>query len=68
LELQAEVVETLTDDCVKNLLLIGKWGFDDSTGHSEYNQKFSNNDLQNKSLFVTSYVPLQLISKDNQQT
>lgn len=63
LELQANVVETVTDDSVENLVLIGKWGFDGSTGHSEYKQKFSNNDLEDKSLFVTSYVPLQLISK-----
>ncbi|XP_039233158.1 uncharacterized protein LOC120322169 [Drosophila yakuba] len=63
LELQANVVETVNDDSIENLVLIGKWGFDGSTGHSEYKQKFSNNDLDDKSLFVTSYVPLQLISK-----
>ena len=41
---------------IENDLLIGKWGFDGSTGHSEYKQKISKDD--DKSLFVTSYVPL----------
>lgn len=56
-------METVNDDSIENLVLIGKWGLDGSTGYSEYKQKFSNNDLDDKSLFVTSYVPLQLISK-----
>lgn len=63
LELQADVVQTVTEDSTKNLLLIGKWGFDGSTGHSEYKQKFSNADLDDRSLFVTSYVPLQLVAQ-----
>lgn len=29
--------------------LIRKWGFDESTGHSEYKRKLSNNDLEDKS-------------------
>lgn len=44
---------------------IGKWGFVGSTHHTEYKQKSLNNDLVDKSLFVTSYVPLQLISKSD---
>lgn len=67
LELQSNVIETIADDSVAHLLLIGKWGFDGSTGHSEYKQTFSNNDVDDKSLFVTFYVLLQLISKTDQR-
>lgn len=56
-------METENADSIENLVLIEKWGFDGSTGHREYKQTFSNNNLDDKSLFVTSYVPLQLISK-----
>jgi len=67
LKLQSNVIETITDDSVAHLLLIGKWGFDGSTGHSEYKQKFSNHVVDDKSFFVTSYVPLQLILKTDQK-
>ncbi|XP_039968727.1 uncharacterized protein LOC120780528 [Bactrocera tryoni] len=62
IELQTNLIETIPENAVSNLTLIGKWGFDGSTGHSEYNQKFSSSDLNDRSLFVTSYVPLQLVS------
>lgn len=46
---------------INNLRLIGKWGFDGSTGHSEYKQIFVDSDTIDASLLVTSYVPLKLV-------
>lgn len=65
LKLQCEVINNIDNDSVKNLILIGKWGFDGSTGHSEYKQKVSNNNFNDSSLFVTSYVPLQLVTQSD---
>lgn len=39
-------METENADSIKNLVLIEKWGFDGSTGHREYKQTFSNNNLE----------------------
>jgi len=39
-------VETENADSIENLVLIEKWGFDGSTGHREYKQTFSNNNLE----------------------
>lgn len=44
-----------------NLKLYCKWGFDGSSGHSIYKQKFETDILQNENIFVTSLVPLRLI-------
>lgn len=46
-------------------VLIDKWGFDGSTGHSEYKQSFSGSSIEDGSLFVSSSCPLQLICKSN---
>lgn len=43
------------------LTLKCKWGFDGSSGHSLYKQKFSDSHSSDASLFVTAFVPLQLI-------
>jgi len=51
LDLQSNAIETIADDSVAHLLLIGKWRFDGSTG-SEYKQTISNNDVDDKSLSV----------------
>lgn len=61
-KLQHDVLGGLADDFVDNLVLIGKWGFYGSTGYSEYKQKVINNEMNDSSLFVTSYVPLQLLT------
>lgn len=55
------VIQTMADNVSKNLILIGKWGFDGSTGHSEYKQTFIDKGSDDSNMFVTSYVPLQLI-------
>lgn len=62
LELQKEWIENCLGKTENNLRLIGKWGFDGSTGHSEYKQKFTNCNDDDISLFVTSYVPLRLVT------
>jgi len=61
---QPEVIEKITDDSVKNLILMGKWGLDGSTGQSKYKQKALNNNFDS-TLLVTSYVPLQLITNSS---
>lgn len=61
MESQKDVLSRVSNDSLDSLTLIGKWGFDGSTGHSEYKQNFSDSSLEDGSLFVTSYVPLQLI-------
>ena len=37
-----------------------KWGFDGSSGHSGYKQKFVDTDLTDTSVFISSLVPLRL--------
>ncbi|XP_044572242.1 uncharacterized protein LOC123257406 [Drosophila ananassae] len=64
LKLQSDVTDKL-DESHNYLTLKGKWGFDGSSGHSEYKQKFENNNLEDSCLFVTSYVPLQLFVKSD---
>lgn len=57
---QTTIAELIGENRTSNIALIGKWGFDGSTGHSEYKQSFSDTSTDDGSLFVTSYVPLQL--------
>lgn len=66
LESQKNVLENISPQLLGNMVLIGKWGFDGSTGHSEYKQKFLDSNIEDdSSLFVTSYVPLQLICRSD---
>lgn len=64
LESEKSVLDSLPVES-DNLTLIGKWGFDGSTGHSEYKQSFANSSLDDSSLFVTSYVPLQVVNNSD---
>lgn len=61
---QKDVLETFNKESSKSLILDGKWGFDGSTGQSEYKQNFSDSDAKDCDLFVTSYVPLRLHLKN----
>lgn len=63
LESQKSVLENIPDSSKNEYVLVGKWGFDGSTGHSEYKQSFSDSKIEDGSLIVTSYAPLQLICK-----
>lgn len=65
LESQKSVLDNISESSINEFELVGKWGFDGSTGHSEYKQSFSDSRIEDGSLIVTSYVPLQLICKSN---
>lgn len=39
-ELQEDVIKTLDAQYLQNIILIVKWGFDGSSGHSEYKQRY----------------------------
>ena len=45
--------------------LICNWGFDGTSGHSEYKQKFSPPDISDQSIFCTTLVPLQMKSDND---
>lgn len=49
-----------TEVLPNQLQLISKWGCDGSSGHSEYHQKFNDPNLNDKNIFLTSIVPLNL--------
>jgi len=61
--MQKEVCEVLSD--VTHCTLIFSYGFDGSTGHSLYKQKFSIAEGQSldDSLFVTSMIPIKMIDQ-----
>lgn len=40
--------------------MISKWGFNGSSGNSEYKQKLGN-ESSDASVFITSFVPIQII-------
>lgn len=44
------------------LTLICKWGFDGSSNHSRYKQKWTTSEISDESIFVTSLIPLKLIN------
>lgn len=64
--LQKEVIEQLSD--INEATLIFSYGFDGSTGQSMFKQMFNENTPESfdQSLFVTSIIPLKLISFSNQ--
>ena len=64
-QLQMPVLEVLPGKCTLTLILISKWGFDGTTGQSEYRQKFaqSHEEIKEDCIFVTSLVPLQLFQR-----
>lgn len=64
LHLQADVVDRFSEDQLKNLTFICKWGCDGSSGHSRYKQKFSETDVSDENVLFLALVPLQLIIKN----
>ncbi|XP_058446016.1 uncharacterized protein LOC131427109 [Malaya genurostris] len=60
-EANAEKLETFSDEELMNIILTVKWGMDGSTGNSEYNQVFENDNglLTDASVFITSMVPIE---------
>ena len=59
-----EAIENLEEDEQLNCELVCKWGFDGSSGQSEYKQKWTGT-LDDSSMFCTTLVPLQLKYKDS---
>jgi hypothetical protein len=49
---------------IQKIVLVSKWGFDGSTGHSEYKQRFSG-EYSDSDLFLTSLVPIQLFTSSS---
>ncbi|XP_050308009.1 uncharacterized protein LOC126744581 isoform X1 [Anthonomus grandis grandis] len=50
---------------VFNLKLICKWGFDGSSGHSLYKQKFESASNTDEYMFLTALVPIKLVDSCN---
>lgn len=48
-----------------DLELLCKWGFDGSSDHHNYKQKFVDDEADDSSIFITSMVPLQLRLRNN---
>jgi len=46
-----------------SLRFVAKWGCDGASGHSKYNQNFSDQALSDESIFMISMVPLKLETK-----
>nr|XP_047123607.1 uncharacterized protein LOC124806596 [Hydra vulgaris] len=58
---QQDVIDSLNVNILSNFILILKWGFDGSSGHSEYKQRFADGRYSDANVFLTSLVPLQLL-------
>lgn len=59
------VLVSLQKEKLTSLCLKSKWGFDGSSGHSSYKQKFLNSKHSDSAVFITCLVPLQLICEEN---
>lgn len=68
LETQVDVIERFSEEQLSNLKLICKWGGDGSSGHSQYKQKLSEEDISDGSVVLIAFVPLQLICENESQT
>lgn len=56
-----DVLKTHVNDSeLQKLRLYSKWGFDGSSGHSEYKQAFHGNQKDDSAVFITCIVPLKL--------
>lgn len=60
MRLQDEVLLTLSNSELLDLELVSKWGFDGSSGQSNYKQSFADQDIDDSSIFITSLVPIQI--------
>jgi|UniRef100_A0A2S2QXB4 hypothetical protein len=56
---QWSVVDGFSTENITSMTLITKWGFDRSTGHSEYKLKY-NEDFSDSQVLLMSLVPIQL--------
>ncbi|CAH0562943.1 unnamed protein product [Brassicogethes aeneus] len=56
-------ISNLSKCQTSDLKLICKWGFDGSSGHSLYKQKFASPSATDEYMFLTAMVPIQLIDR-----
>lgn len=62
----SRIIETLGDNIEGKYTLICKWGFDGSSGQSEYKQGWEGDESkQDQSIFVSSMVPLKLVNDNS---
>ena len=69
--LQEDVLDTLSLEELNHLELICKWGCDGSSGRSKYKQTLiseNGEEIDDSSIFFTSLVPLQLITRRGNST
>lgn len=66
LTVQNDVIRTSCTENVQNLVLLVKYGFDGSSGQSQYKQKFEDENASDSSMLLTSLVPLRLFKNENQ--
>lgn len=66
IQLQADVIDTLSPEILQKLVLHCKWGCDGSSGQSVYKQKFTEDGKSDESIFYASLVPLQLIHNNHE--
>ncbi|KAK9710337.1 hypothetical protein QE152_g26052, partial [Popillia japonica] len=66
IQLQADVIDTLSPEILQKLLRHCKWGCDGSSGQSVYKQKFTEDGKSDESIFYASLVPLQLIHNNHE--
>jgi len=59
---QNDVIKNLAPENLSRITLICKWGCDGSSGQSVYKQAFTDETKSDSDIFLTSIVPLQLIS------
>lgn len=62
LHVESESIFSSSNEETANMKLLSKWGCDGSGGQARYKQSFSEKDITDADMFVTSLVPLQIIS------
>lgn len=67
LQVESENISLLSNEETANMKLLSKWGCDGSGGQSRYKQSFSEKDVFDTDMFLTSLVPLQIISCINEK-
>ena len=65
MEMQSEGIDQLDIELLQKFTLILKWGFDGSSGQKQYKQKFSDPDIVDTNVILTSLVPLQVTIFDD---
>lgn len=62
LKVSNDIIEILNPEMLRDVRLILKWGFDGSSGHSEYKQRFADKNSSDATILLTSLVPLRMIA------